>query len=67
VDVVQGFNPSRDLLELWVGHDQATATPTVTSTAIGRRLSWAGNSIEFAGLPNLSLDSLQIRYATALA
>lgn len=67
VDVVQGFNPSRDLLELWVGQDQATATPTVTSTAIGRRLSWAGNSIEFAGLPNLSLDSLQIRYATALA
>jgi len=70
-DVVSGFDPSRDRLQLWAASDQTIAAPSLTtittSSASVRRLSWGGNSIDFLGLPNLQLQQLEISYAIATA
>jgi len=70
-DVVSGFDPSRDRLQLWAASDQTIAAPaltTITTSSVSvRRLSWGGNSIDFLGLPNLQLQQLEISYAIATA
>ncbi|MEB3331748.1 MAG: hypothetical protein VKI83_04565 [Synechococcaceae cyanobacterium] len=64
-DRISGFDPSRDRLQLWTPSGQTSPTPLLSSANGSSTLSWGGHSIEFLGLPGLSLSSLTILQATA--
>lgn len=64
-DRISGFDPSRDRLQLWTPSGQTSPTPALSSANGSSTLSWGGHSIEFLGLPGLSLSSLTILQATA--
>jgi len=65
-DLISNFDPARDRLQFWLGRDEVTIEPTFDSTGSDTTVSWAGNTLTFLGLSNLSLDSLQISQHMAL-
>lgn len=54
-DVVRGFDPSQDRLQLWAPRWEQNAPPLVHQANGSTVFSWAENSIEFVGL---SVDSI---------
>lgn len=64
-DRISGFDPSRDRLQLYTPSGQTSPSPTLSSANGSTLLSWDGHSLEFLGLPSLSLNTLTILQATA--
>lgn len=62
-DTVSGFDPRQDRLELWLGPDQVVSPPQLSASGGSTELRWGGNTITFAGLSALSLESFQISYS----
>jgi hypothetical protein len=62
-DTVSGFDPTQDRLELWLGPDQVVSAPQLSASGGSTELRWGGNTLNFAGLSALSLESLQISYS----
>lgn len=62
-DTVNGFDPKQDRLEFWLGPDQVVSAPQLFASGGSTELRWGGNTMNFAGLSTLSLDSLQISYS----
>lgn len=64
-DVISNFNSDQDKLQLWMGKDASTIEPSLAYSATTTTVSWAGNTLTFLGMPDLTLDKLQISYRTA--
>jgi hypothetical protein len=64
-DLISNFDPVKDKLQAWLGRDEVTIEPTFESSGSDTIVSWAGNTLTFLGLSNLSLDNLQISQHTA--
>jgi hypothetical protein len=65
-DRISGFHPSRDRQQFWVPAGQTSPTPGHSSSNGSTFVSWGGHSLEFLGLPDLSLSNLAILSATAV-
>jgi Ca2+-binding RTX toxin-like protein len=56
VDRVEGFDPSRDVVEFWTSPVEKVAAPVFSQLNGSTMLNWGGNTIEFVGLNLTSID-----------
>ena len=61
-----GIDPSRERLQLWVPAGQTSLAPGLSNSNGSTLVSGGGHSLEFLGLPDLSLTNLTILSATAV-
>lgn len=59
-DRVIGFTPGVDKVELWTGNQEVGIEPQFLLSSDGQSsvMSWAGNTVEFVGIPSLDLATL---------
>ena len=65
-DRISGFDPSRERLQFRVPAGQTSLAPGVSNSNGSTLVSGGGHSLEFLGLPDLSLSNLAILSATAV-
>ena len=61
-----GIDPSRERLQFWVPAGQTSLAPGLSNSNGSTLVSGGGQSLEFLGLPDLSLTNLTILSATAV-
>jgi len=59
-DRVEGFDRSKDMVELWIGRDMVTIEPQFSLSNGSTLMQWGGNTIEFVGIADLTLSNLKV-------
>ena len=60
VDRVEGFDRTKDAVELWIGKDMVTIEPQFSSLNGSTLMQWGGNTVEFVGIADLTLSNLKV-------
>lgn len=59
-DQIHGFDPTKDVIELWVGASEIQTEPQFSSSNGSSIMTWGSNTLQFLDVSGLSLSNLQI-------
>ena len=65
-NLIQGFDPTKDVLELWRGRTETVEAPTFITEGNSATMTWGSNTVQFEGITGLSTESLMITTRIAL-
>jgi len=60
IDRIEGFDRTKDAVELWIGKDMVTIEPQFSSLNGSTLMQWGGNTVEFVGIADLTLSNLKV-------
>jgi len=60
IDRIEGFDRTKDAVELWIGKDMVTIEPQFSSLNGSTLMQWGGNTVEFVSVPDLTLSNLKV-------
>jgi len=59
-NLIQGFDPTKDVLELWRGRTETVEAPTFITEGNSATMTWGSNTVQFEGLTGITAESLLI-------
>ena len=59
-NLIKGFDPAKDVLELWRGRTETVEAPTFITEEKSTTMTWGGNTVQFEGLTGITAESLMI-------
>jgi Ca2+-binding RTX toxin-like protein len=59
-NLIRGFDPTKDVLELWRGRTETVEAPTFITEEKSTTMTWGGNTVQFEGLTGITAESLMI-------
>jgi hypothetical protein len=59
-NLIQGFDPTKDVLELWRGRTEIVEAPTFITDGNSTTMTWGSNTVQFEGLTGITAESLLI-------
>ena len=57
-NLIQGFDPAKDVLELWRGRTETVEAPIFITDGNSTTMTWGSNAVQFEGLTGITAESL---------